>query len=122
MRKLSEKSSKLDFNDTVSLRDTDYLKLTGLSKVQFNEVHICMTSVRSTLARSTRTALAVLLVKLRAGLSSPVLSTLFGINKRTCGKTIHEARSALTTYFVPKYLGFGHISRDEIIKSHTSTF
>ena len=28
----------------------------------------------------------------------------------------------LMTDFVPKYLGFGNISRDEIIKSYTFTF
>ena len=39
MRKFTEKSSKLDFDDTVSLSDTNYLNLTGLSKVHVNEVH-----------------------------------------------------------------------------------
>ena len=115
MRTLTEMSSKLDFDDTVSLSDRDYLKLTGLNKARFNEVHSCMTSIRSTHVIITRTALALLLVKLRTGLSLPVLSLLFGINKCTCSKSVHAASPALMTDFVHIYLGFGHISRDEII-------
>ena len=81
-----------------------------------------MTSVRSTPVRSSRTTLVLLLVKLRTGPSLPILSTLFGIKKQSCSIAIHAARSALMTGFVPKYLGFGHITRKDVIESHTSTF
>lgn len=29
---------------------------------------------------------------------------------------------ALMQYFVPKYIGFDHISRDDVISKHTTTF
>ena len=121
MRKLSESSNKLDFDTPNNLSDSDYVRLTGIDKQQFMLMHNSMTSVRPTPVRSSRTALA-LLVKLQTGLSLPILSTLFGIKKQSCSKAIHADRSALTTDFVPKYLGFGHITHKDIIESHTSTF
>ena len=122
MRKMTESSNKLDFDSEDSLSDSDYLRLTGIDKSQFETMHSCLTSVYSTEVRSSRTALALLLVKLRTGLSLPVLSTLFGIKKRACGKAIHSARQALMTDFVPQHLGFEHVSRAEIIENHTSAF
>ena len=122
MRKMTESSNKLDFHSEDSLSDSDYLRLTGIDKSQFETMHSCLTSVYSTEVRSSRTALALLLVKLRTGLSLPVLSTLFGIKKRACGKAIHSARQALMTDFVPQHLGFEHVSRAEIIENHTSAF
>ena len=122
MRKLSESSNKLDFDTPNNLSDSDYIRLTGIDKQQFMLMHSSMTSVRSTHVGGSRTALALLLVKLRTGLSLLILSILFGIKKQSSSKVIHAARSALMTDFVPKYLGFGHITRKDITESHTSTF
>ena len=63
------------------MTDEDYTRLTGITKDKFNIVHESLSSLRSTPSRSTRTALAMLLMKLRAGLSLAVLSTLFGVKK-----------------------------------------
>ena len=41
-------------------------------------------------------------------------------NKRKVGDIVHGTRLALVKYFVPHYLGLAHISRQEIIKKHTS--
>lgn len=104
------------------MTDEDYLRLTGITKAQFSEVHDSLSSLRSTSVRSSRTALALLLVKLRTGLSLSVLSTIFGIKKKSCSSAIHSARTALMTSFVPNHLGLSHIDRNKVINDHTTTF
>ncbi|CAF4047596.1 unnamed protein product [Rotaria sp. Silwood1] len=65
-------------------------------------------------------AVGCLRTKLRLGLSNNVLATLFSFsNKRTVGRILESARQALVEDFVPKHLGFGHISRKEILQNHT---
>lgn len=115
-------SNTLNFDDSSAMVDTDYMRLTGVTKSQFDSIMSHLSTLRSTSTRSSRTALALLLVKLRTGLSLSVISTLFGIRKNSCSKAIHAARTALMTSFVPKYLGLSHIDRDQIIRDHTSTF
>ena len=115
-------SHTLNFDDSTAMRDEDYIRLTGIWKLQFDEVLSHLSTVRSTSVRSSRTALALLLVKLRIGLSLTVISTLFGIGKKSCNKAIHSARAALMTSFVPKHLCLAHINRNEVISNHTTTF
>ena len=99
------------------MSDEDYIRLTGISKLQFDEVLSHLSTVRSTSVRSSRTALALLLVKLRTCLSLAVISTLFGLGIKSCSKAIHSARAALMTKFVPKHLGLAHINRNEVINT-----
>ena len=77
----NKKSNGLNFDNDDAMTDEDYTRLTGITKDQFNIVHESLSSLRSTSSRSTRTALEMLLVKLRTGLSLAVLSTLFGVKK-----------------------------------------
>ena len=80
MREIAyKKSDVLYFDSDDAMTDEDYARLTGITKDQFNSVHKSFSSLHSTSLRSTRTALAMLLVKLRTGLSLAVLSTLFGV-------------------------------------------
>ena len=118
----NKKSNGLNFDNDDAMTDEDYTRLTGITKDQFNIVHESLSSLRSTLSRSTRTALAMLLVKLRTGLSLAVLSTLFGVKKVTCSKAIHSARVSLMSHFVPKHLGLSHIERSKVNADHTTEF
>ena len=82
MRVIANKNSNvLNFDSDDAMTDENYARLTGITNDQFNIVHESLSSLRSTSSRSTRTALAMLLVKLRTGLSLAVLSTLFGVRK-----------------------------------------
>lgn len=110
----------LDFDSPNGLSDTDYYRLTGVYKKQFDSIAECIrNNIRSTSVRSYRTCLAILLTKLRTGLSHSVLSTLFSIEKRSIGKAVASARNALMQSFVPKFLGTSHISREKLISDHT---
>ena len=100
----------------------DYARLTGITKDQFNIVHKSLSSLRSTSSRSIRTALAVLLVKLRTGLSLAVLSTVFGVKKITCSMTMHYARVSFMSNNAPKYLSLSQIERTKVCEDHTTNF
>ena len=115
-------SHTLKFDNSNAMSDEDYIRLTGISKLQFDEVLSHLSTVRSTSVRSSRTALALLLVKLSTCLSLAVISTLFGIGIKFCSKAIPSARAALMTSFVPKHLGLAHINRNEAISNHTTVF
>ena len=106
----------------INMKRLLYIRLTGISKLQFDEVLSHLSTVHSTSVRSSCAALALLLVKLRVGLSLTVISTLFRIGKKSCSKAIHSATAALMTSFVPKHLGLAHINRNEVISNHTATF
>jgi hypothetical protein len=112
----------LDFDYPPALTDDDYYNLTGLKKDQFDSVLASISGhIRSTSGRSPRTCLALLLTKLRTGLSLSVLSTLFALQKRRVGRAIAAARTAFLSMFVPNFLGTNHISREDFITKHTRT-
>ncbi|CAF2061545.1 unnamed protein product [Rotaria magnacalcarata] len=109
----------IDFNQSLRYTDHDYWTLVGITKENFNGNcnHLGM---RNTSNRSIHMAVGCLLTKLRLGLSNNVLATLFSFSsKRVVGKVIESARKSLVKNFVPKYLGFEHITRDKIIQDHT---
>ena len=57
---------------------------------------------------------------LKTGLSQRILATLFGMKQSTVSRTINAVKSHLMVNFVPSNLGFGHISREGIIKDETT--
>lgn len=113
----------LDFDDCLSLTDADYMKLTGFTRAQHNHIlsYIPATALKNSVTRSARSALAYLLMKLKLGLSNSVLGSLVGIdNKRQISRIISNARVALVQNFVPHYLGLAHLTRQDVIDTHTS--
>ena len=77
--------------------------------------------LRNSVLRSKRTALSIFLTKLRLGVSYKVLASLFQLpDKQAVCKTIHSVRSALLQRFVPRNIGFNHITRQQIIDNHTT--
>ena len=119
IRKVARKKG-LDFDTPGQLSVSDYYTLMGLTMENFDEIfELVKSSIHSSKYRSNRTCLAVLLVKLRTGLSNGVLSVLFNLKKRLISFAVHSARQALINNFVPLHLGMQHISRTKIIEEHT---
>ena len=52
-------------------------------------------------------------------MSNALLSTMFNMSVAATQRSISTARNALTKHFTPNYIGFNHITRDEIIQHHT---
>lgn len=121
---LFERQKRLDFANPESLTENEYQTFTSLSKVQFNDLisQISTSDMRNSSNRSIRTAIAILLCKLRLGLSNRLLAILFQISgKKIISRVLESARTALMSRFVPYNLGFKHITRRQIIDQHTST-
>jgi hypothetical protein len=119
-----EKQKRLDFDNAQSLTDDEYKIFTSLSKSQFDDLisQIFKSDIRNSTNRSIRTAIAILLCKLRLGLSNSMLAILFQLpDKKAISRALDSARGALMSDFVPHNLGFNHITRQEIIDQHTST-
>ncbi|XP_069109614.1 uncharacterized protein [Argopecten irradians] len=112
---------RIDFDNRNTLNDIDYVTLTGITKDDFEDLcsHLSSSSLRCTKNRSSRTCIALLLVKLRTGMSNRLLSTLFNIGKSSIRRSIVSARKFLASNFTPRYVGFEHISREDVIHNHT---
>ena len=119
-----QQQKRFNFDDEHSMTDDVSKTFTSLSKEQFNDLinHISYSDIRNSSNRSVRTAITILLCKLRLGLSNQLLAILFQLpNKRTVARSIESARRVLMANFVPNNVGFGHVSRNEIIHQRTSS-
>ena len=57
--------------------------------------------------------------KTKIGMSNALLSTMYNMSVAATQRSISTARNALMKHFTPNYIGFNHITRDEIIHHHT---
>ncbi|CAC5392908.1 unnamed protein product [Mytilus coruscus] len=116
---LNSDVKRIDF-DGKTLKDEDYINLTGLHSTEFDsQCEYIQDSVRNTPARTMRISLGIFLMKLKSGLPNKVLSTVFNITKSSIRRAISPVRKTLYIHFVPEYLGLQHIYRKEAIKDHT---
>ncbi|CAG2205759.1 unnamed protein product [Mytilus edulis] len=106
------KKKRLDFDDPNSLTDEDIVSLTGITKEQFEFLVSSVSKLKKSANRSPITAIAILI----SG------NSFWNRSKRKVSKIVQQAKSALSEDFVPSYIGFHHISRDEIIENHTTNF
>ena len=96
--------------------------LIGLLQEQFNDLcnSIPQSSISNTKNRTARMAIGALLMKLRLGISRETLGVLLGLHDRKLiSNMLQSASSTLTTHFVPKHIGFEHISRRILIDQRT---
>ncbi|CAF4568929.1 unnamed protein product [Rotaria socialis] len=114
---------RFSFDDPRDLNDDEYCLLTSLSRDHFTDfVQITSSSIiRPSCNRSIRTAVGIFLCKLRLGISNRLLACMFQIaDKRTVSRIINSARQAIVKSFVPDNLGFGHVTREDVIGRHTA--
>ena len=85
----------------------------------FNSLLHYLFTLRSSSIRSVRVALAVYLSKLRLGVSNVVLATMFRLSgKRAVSRIAQQVRQTLINNFISHYIGFKHISREEVLSHH----
>ncbi|XP_062582893.1 uncharacterized protein LOC134244656 [Saccostrea cucullata] len=111
---------RIDFDSVKSLSDSDILTLTGITKKNLDE--LCSEvggSLRDSSTRSVCTCIGIFLTKLKTGMPNKILCTLFNLGRDSIRRAIASGRKYLSQHFVPSHLGFGHISREDIISSHT---
>lgn len=113
-----------NFDDPRELSDEEYRPLTSLSRNEFDNLvkEVSSSNMRNACHRTIRTAVGIYLCKLRLGLSNSLLAIMFQLpDKRVVSRVINSARKALVEDFVPYNLGFGHVTRQELIERHTTT-
>jgi hypothetical protein len=116
--------SKFSFEDD-SLTDMEYWTFTGLKKEDFNRLHgEIANKIRTSSNRSSRDALGIFMMKLRTGISHSELAGLFRVKKHVIHECVRHVREVLVCKdgFVQKHLGVHHVSREQIINEHTTTF
>ena len=118
-----QQQKRFNFDSIGYLSEDDCETMIGQSKIQFEDLiqHFSSSSLRDSSNRSVRTAIAILLCKLRLGISNRLLATLFQLpNQRVVSRCLESARRAMMDHFVSRCLGFEHISRDQVLKNHAS--
>ncbi|CAF2730030.1 unnamed protein product [Rotaria sp. Silwood2] len=113
-----------DFDIPFIMSDFDCYNLTGISKLNFEHLIEFLTDskIKHSSNRSLRNAVGLFLTKLRLGISNKVLTTIFQYsNAKAVSRTLVAVREVMISNFVPYYLGFNHISRQDVIYNHSST-
>ncbi len=75
--------------------------------------------MRNTATRSIRAALAMFLMTLRNNIKQEIIAFNFSTTQQVVSSTIDAVSSALDEFFVPKYLGYYHITREEALQKHS---
>ena len=110
---------RLDFT---RLTDRDCKAWTGWTIEEFKEIlNVCAPRLPILSSGSNENALVLFWAKVKTNISWPQLSTLCGVPKTTVSRTFHAVLEALSKTVVPKYLGAGHMTREETV-THNTTF
>lgn len=75
--------------------------------------------MRNITTRSVRNALAMFLMLLRNNMKQEVIAFNFSTSQQVVSNTIDSVSSALEEHFVPHYLGYHHITRDQALEDHS---
>ncbi|CAK1592551.1 unnamed protein product [Parnassius mnemosyne] len=85
----------------------------GMNSDQFYDLLNCIPSLAGQVPNAT-IALSIYLVKLRTGDSNERLATLFNKSRVTLERLMNKARECLINEFVPLYLGFNHLTVEDV--------
>jgi len=78
--------------------------------------------MRNSCNRSIPNALAMFLLTIRFGLTQHFQAILFRTSQQVVSDSIATVSDLLLELFVPRHLGFAHLSRDVAITQHTPDF
>lgn len=114
LRTALQRGSRFDFRIRGALTNEEMHFWVGLNGDQFDAI-LEQTPSLSEISNDPRTALAILLVKLRTGDSNERLATLFNMSRRKLERHLAVARECLTNEYVILHLGLDHIDRENIL-------
>lgn len=118
----------LDLENPI-LDDEELKDWTGWTKSDLTsmlQTILSSNSMRDSKHRSIADALIMFWIKLKSNLSYSQIGTLFNydLSSEDRRKRVSEAcdaiQYALLNYFVPRFLGLGHLNRSELLSHHTS--
>lgn len=95
----------LNFENVNAVPDNKFFSLMGIDKSSFQQLLIICNDNDRNSYRSLENCLAILLIKLRTGMTNDIIASLFGTDDSTVGRYISSGREILMKKFVPKFLG-----------------
>ena len=113
----------MDFNRIIREgNDEACSTLTGLDVQQFSDLlsRLGLKARGRWAPKGAAGALGVFLVKLKIGLSHRELGVLFEVPERAIDSRAIATRQALTTKFVPKFVGVQLLTREDVMLKHTT--
>lgn len=122
LRDVALQSRNLNEDD---LDDNEFLSLSPISKIQFNELYTYCHPVEQNgkLRYVKKQDLLVFLCKMKQGLSDDFLKVIFNLKSRqTVSSIIDYVRRSLTEFFVPQNIGPEAITRQDYIEQHVTEF
>ena len=109
---LMEGLQNISYENIQNYPDNQVHYFIGMSKQEHQQILEATSRLRNMHRGSF--ALTVLLCKLRTGDSGDRLSSLFQVPRRTLETLMSVARSILLTDYVPQFLGFSHLRREQV--------
>jgi len=111
-----------DCNFYEKLSEIRFKAITGISKANFDDLFSHIESYNYQSYISKKDALLFYLARLRLGISSKKLNSIFNIASYSrCVESIPQIRKMLVNSFVDKNLGFHHVTRELINERYTTT-
>ncbi|XP_047543175.1 uncharacterized protein LOC125075506 [Vanessa atalanta] len=111
--------SRFNFDNIESITTSELHFCTGLNHEEFNRP-LEQTPSISQRSQRPKTVLGAYLMKIRRGEPNERLSSRLDMSRRSLERKLELARECLTNEFVPRHLGWDHISREEIVARNST--
>ncbi|GBP54902.1 hypothetical protein EVAR_11656_1 [Eumeta japonica] len=111
--------SRFNFDNIESITTSELHFYTGLNHEEFNRL-LEQTPSISQRSQRPKTVLGAYLMKIRTGEPNERLSSRLDMSRRSLERKLELARECLTNEFVPRHLGWDHISREEIVARNST--
>lgn len=125
LRNFVETKGEKKFQEENNFQEQEFIKIFCISKAQFNNLFTYCDPVPDGDRRRFiyKQDLLLFLCKLHHGLSDDLLSIMFSYSSRQAvSMAFSNVRKSLMARFVPTYLGFRSITREQYIERHVTDF
>ncbi|XP_046976180.1 uncharacterized protein LOC124542264 [Vanessa cardui] len=119
MLDMLRRQSRFNFDNIESITTSALHFCTGLNHEEFNRL-LEQTPSISQRSQRPKTVLGAYLTKIRTGEPNERLSSRLDMSRRTLERKLELARECLTNEFVPRQLGWDHISGEEILARNST--
>ena len=125
LRQTALNTEKGKYENELSISEEDFISITGINKLQFNELFAYCDPVPVPGGHRyvNKKDLICFLCKMRQGVSDDFLHVMFNYSSRQAtSMAIANVRQTLSGRFVNENIGFGCITRQEFMDNHVTDF
>jgi hypothetical protein len=111
---------RVDFSDPEDISTEDFATLVPCSRASFQDMFsIIRPRMRSSSNRHAANALGMFWMVLRLNLTQTFIAFLFRTEQRVVSQAIQSVSDLLHELYVPRHLGYAHLSREAAIEQHS---